>query len=371
MADDNQSQTHYNIKDYFNRLEILDKMPKPPSYTHPGSDYDRIYNTVKGIITNMKFFDIPKIGNYVVPPKEINISFDALNLLNESSTLSEKTNLKDLINPNFTPEYTYIRPFYKYSQNGESNYGNTPLEEYDFIFVVIYSILEHYTFKKPELLQSMYTLLENNTDSLFPCLYVNLAEEDKKIIREKIISALYNFGIQKEMPRKQFPTKETIENNGDVFTFINSLFGSYSQNSGESVPIKPHFLALMNFGELICKKADSLIPQKEKSDFNLRKDLGRYILIARQLAEAFYVNINLCIFGYDPQNPATTCENIPLKTSESKFISTLYIFITKDLCFAGKLIMQNYWNSDKIVDHLLFIDGQINPKIQPILAYPT
>ena len=115
----------------------------------------------------------------------------------------------------------------------------------------------------------------------------------------------------------------------------------------------------MNFGELICKNADSFIPLKERNDFYSKKELGRFILIARQLAEAFYVNINLCILCNDSDNPNNTCENILLKTTETKFISNLFIFITRDLTFAGKLIIQNHWDSEKIYYPLTEIQNKI------------
>ena len=192
-------------------MENEDNISKPPSTELTDKDYDRIYNSIIGILNNLNF--IPKINPKTVPDveknqKEYSLHYDEVNLLNESPALQEKTKLRDLINQNFNPKYTYIRPFFKYDLNGVT-YGNIPLKEYDFIFIVIHSILEHYTFKKPELLQSMYTILFNKTGSLFPFLYVDLSTVDKEIICQKIITELYNFAFFKGTTKKQFPTSET------------------------------------------------------------------------------------------------------------------------------------------------------------------
>ena len=194
---------------------------------------------------------------------------------------------------------------------------------------------------------------------------MDLTPEEKEIIRDKIVEKLYDFGIYHGIPRKQFPTVESVQNKTDIFSFINSLFVSQPNESEDSAPIIANYLALMNFGELICKKSDSLISSEEKNSLNVYGPLTPFLLIARQLAEAFHVTINVAFFGNDPDNPNNTCTWVTLKTTEPKLISSINIFLTKDLCFAGKLVCKKYWDSEKIYGNLVEIKTRLEGKQQP------
>lgn len=339
---------HYEINDFFTKIHLNRLMPPPPSYVQKDPEYAKITQTVKEKIEELNYFVLPipaeDSGQSGQIPQNSSIMFDVLCLLNDSLTIRKENIFNHIFNIHF-PETTYIRPFYNVGKSPEE-FGITPISKFDFIFLLMESILEHYAFKKPELIQSMLNALDKDQDTLFPFLKVSLSAEQLNIIKTflgLLLSKAKNF------PRKQYPTPETYENSGDVFSLIDVLLLNYVNSTG-SIKI-PEVLALMNFGIKIAKRTSSLIPNEERTKLNYDKVLGNYLLVARQLCEAFRLTIEFYII--DSNSIVQNNQNVRrfrLKCSDSKLISPIFIFLTCNLNFAGKLTPITYYDTRNLND---------------------